>query len=245
MTALLQSPKRLAKLLASVNVSGSERPLSPVEVAVEIDSMLAELGGDRAQLLERLPLSGDMVDSFSRLLRLPPQIHGIIVWGSPDPGTGQISFTAAQELGKLDRPEDILMFVNASHEASKPLTKNEIGAMVSLRRSHPEKTAEDCIAEVTNVTRPLVTHHYIFISGIGTAAIRSLNAPAGGKGPDERALAALTEAFPPGSVTGAKIGKDHARITLSREGSEFIQVYADRNSIPKKDVVDHIILKSG
>lgn len=242
MTPLLQSPKRLAKLLASINVNHSERPLNPIEVSEEIRSMLTELNNNKSELLNRLPLSLDMIDAFLRILKLPPQIHDIVIWGNSNRGSGQISFSVAQQLGRLDDPKNILKFVNAFHMASKPITKEEIKSAISFKRHNPTKPIEDCITEITNVTRPIIVQDYIFISGINPSIVQLLKESSVKKNLtlNEHALVIISNVFPSDSILGIKINDDYVRIMLSEEGSKYMRSYADSNGLSKKDIINHI-----
>lgn len=242
MTAFLQSPIRMAKLLASVNVPGSDRPLTPIEVSKEIRCLLDELGGDKTELLNRLPLAADMINGFLSILGLPQQIHDVIGWGPSDPITGRISFSVARQLCRLDGP-DILRLVGVFNAASKPITRDEVMAAVSFKRANPEKPIEECMKEITRITRPRIIHHYLFISGIDPESVRRLKSSAIGRklGLNEHTLAVISDKMPSGSVLGAKIGKDYVRLTLSKDGSEFIQTYADRNGLTKREVIDHMV----
>lgn len=244
--SLLQNPKRLAKLLASIQVSHSERPLGPIEVAKEIQAMLAELGNDAQELQNRLPLSSSMISAFARVLTLPENIQNIVSWGESRhgmSGSGEMSFSAAQQLARLESPGDILRLVGTTLSMQRPVTKEEIKTTVSLKRRNPEKGIDECIREVLNVTRTYTVNHFIFISGIDQQSAKTLEAAAQkeGRGPREVALDVLSGTFPPGSVKDVKVGGDHIRVSLSEEGHGFIQSYADENGLSKRSVMSHII----
>jgi hypothetical protein len=244
---LLQNPKRLAKLLASVNVSHSDRPLGPLDVAEEISQMSSELNDDKKELENRLPIKSDMIKAFLRLLQLPPEIQDIVIWGQSNKETGEISFTSAQELVKLKNSDDILKLVGAIHSVPRPVSKNEIIGIVSLKNKNEQKTIDDCIEEVLNVTRPMVIQHFLFISGIQPSIVQSLRQTSEEKNIELNELATeiISKKFPSNSVKSMKVHDDYVRLNLSKEGKKFIKEYSDSNNLLRKDVVDDVFSSEG
>lgn len=245
---ILEDPKRLARLLASINVSHADRPLGPIEAAEAIRDMLSDLGGDMQELRNRLPLSNDMIMAFQRVLRLPQQIHNMVAWGKSKNDmskNGEISFSVAHFLALLEDDEEILKLVSTTLDMSRPVTKDEIKSIVRLRRRSPDKTIDDCMREVINVTRPIIIHDFLFISGIDPSLVAALReySKKGGKVPDQGALELLSSEFPDDSIKDVRVKDDHVRVMLSEEGHEFISVYADSNNLSRKSVIDHIISK--
>ncbi|MGY5147881.1 MAG: hypothetical protein ACW9W4_07780 [Candidatus Nitrosopumilus sp. bin_7KS] len=245
--SLLKNPKRLAKLLASVNVTHSDRPLGPIDTAEEIKELLSELHNDKNELVNRLPISLDMVKAFLRLLELPMEIQDIVIWGQSKQDTGEISFTSAQELVKLNSSEDILKLVSAIHSVPRPVTKDEVKGIISLKNRNSKKTIDDCITEVLNVTRPVVIQHFLFISGIQPSIVQSLKIASekSSKNLNEFALEIISKVFPSQSVKGIKVHDDYVRLSLSKDGREFIRSYIDKNNLLRKDLIDDIFSKEG
>lgn len=245
---ILEDPKRLAKLLASINVSHADRPFTPIEAAEAIRDMLSDLGGDMQELRNRLPLSNDMIMAFQRVLSLPSQIYDIVVWGKSKgdaSNNGEISFSVAHFLARLEDKEEILKLVSATLDMSRPVTKDEIKSIVSLRRRSPDKTIYECMREVINVTQPIIIHDFLFISGIDPLLVESLKeySQQCGKETDQGALALLSPVFPRDSVKDVKVRDDQIRVMLSKQGHEFIGTYAGANNLSRKSVINHIISK--
>ena len=240
--SILQSPKRLSKLLASINVQYSDRPLSPIQVAEEIDELLRELDGNKSELKRRLPISQSIIDGFLRLLKLPKEIQDIIVWGDSNKNTGEISFSAASFICKLENSDDILKLVGAIHSLDRPITKEEIKDIHSLKKHNSKKTIENCIGEVLGVTRPIVIRHFLFISGIDPAIVKKLKTESQKNDTklDNFGFDILSKPFPPSALKGAKIHDDYLRLYLSEEGRNFIRKYSDSNNILRKDVINHM-----
>ncbi len=243
--SILQSPKRLAKLLASINVSYSERPISPIQVAEEIGELLKELNGDKNELKKRLPLSQGIIDGFLRLLNLPGKIQDIIVWGESNKNTGEISFSAASYICKLENSEDVLKLVGAMHDLDRPITKEEIKDIISLKKHNSGKPIENCINEVLGVTRPTVIQHFLFISGIDPSIVNELKAESQKNNMklDDCGINVLSKLFPSGSLKGVKIHDDYLQLHLSEDGRNFMRRYGDSNNISRKDIINHMFEK--
>ena len=239
--SILQSPKRLAKLLASIKVSHSDRPMSPMQVAEEIAILLNDLNNNKNELNRRLPISQSIIDGFLRLLKLPKEIHDIVVWGDSNKNTGEISFTAASYICKLENKDDILKLVGAMHSLDRPITKEEIKGIISLKRNS-EKPIENCTSEVIGVTRPVVIQHFLFISGIDPSIVKKLKTASQKNNIELNNLGfgILSKIFPFGTLKGIKIHDDHLRLFLSEDGRNFIREYRDSNKILHKDVVNHM-----
>ena len=240
--SILQSPKRLAKLLASINVSHFDRPMSPIQVAEEITVLLNDLDGNENELKRRLPISQSIIDGFLRLLKLPKEIQDIIVWGDSNKNTGEISFTAASYICKLENKDDILKLVGAMHSLDRPITKEEIKGIISLKKHNSEKPIENCTSEVIGVTRPVVIQHFLFISGINPLIIKKLKTLSQKNNIELNNLGfnVLSKIFPLGTLKGIKIYDDYLRLFLSEDGRNFIRKYGDSNTILRKDVVNHM-----
>ena len=239
---ILQNPKRLAKLLASINVSHSNRPLSPIQVAEEIRDLLSELNGNKNELQKRLPISQSIIDGFLRLLNMPKEIQDIIVWGESKKNTGEISFSAASYICKLKHNDDVLKLVGAMHALDRPITKEEIKCIISLKKHNSEKPIENCTSEVIGVTRPVVIQHFIFISGIAPSIVQKLKTESQKNNTklDNFGFNILSKPFPSGALKGVKIHDDYLRLYLSEDGRNFIRKYSDSNNILRKDVINHM-----
>ena len=135
---LLDDPYRLAKLLASINVPGADRPLSPLEVSNEIYTLRSELDDD-AELVKRLPISRDIIQQFLALQNLPEEIQDIIVWGESKNDTGSIGFSVASRLAQFENKEDINKLASAIIDIPRPVIKEEIKAILSLKKQNKNK----------------------------------------------------------------------------------------------------------
>ena len=245
--SVLDSPGRLARLLLSVNVSGTDRPLSPLDVATEIHTMMTDLGGDRDELVRRLPIGQDLTRQFLRLLDLPPQIRGMVVWGESRHETGAIGFSVASRIASLNEPDDMLSVVGAITEMPRPVTAEEIKGIVSLKKSNHDKPIEECLSEVLNVTRPVTIIHHMFLSGLDPDIARSLKrrARASGKSAHELAADSLRRVFPSDLLKGARVFSDCIRLSLARNGTDFISGYSESRGIPMQEALNHMLGSEG
>ncbi len=239
--SLLKDPKRLAELLCSIKVSHTDRPLTPMETAERI-KLLEKEGYDKNTLSKRLSLSTDMIDLFLQLLRLPQKIQDIVNWGASKKDTGEISFTSAAELVKLDNPDDMLKLAGAITGMPRPVNKNEVKGIVSLKKNNPGKPIEECITEVLNVTRPVIINHFLFISGIKPATVQSLRKASEKNNTDLNTFSSeiISKKLPNDSVKDVNMHDDYVRIAFTEEGRNHFHKYADSEGISIKDVVNHI-----
>ena len=242
---IFDNPKNLARLLSSIKVDHAIRPLGPIETAKKIDEALIELNNDMSELEKRLPIKKDMIKRILKILKLPPEIHDIIIWGDLEKDTGEISFSAAMYLANLAH-DDVLKVMDGVQKYSKPVTKEEIRMIVSLKTQNPEKPIEDCIVDVLNVSRVTVINHFLFISGIDNEIVKMLknNANMQSTTINNIGLKILHKKFPKESVKSVNIRDDHIRISLTQLGNNHIKSYARDHDILKKDIINHIF-KSG
>ena len=243
--SLLASPKRLAKLLASVNVSHFDRPLTPIEVAKEIKKLQTELSDNKNELNKRLSLSPSIIADFLRLLKLPKQIQDIIVWGRPNKDSGEISFTAARHIAKFNDKKDILKVVGTIHSLPKSITSKEVQNIISIRQTNPDKPIEQCIKETLDVSRPKLLEYYIFISGIKPIIVNMLHGMASNQNTNlnDCAKTILMKTLPRKSIQSINIHNDYLRVTLTKEGIDYIHRYADSFELSRKDVFNDIFEK--
>ena len=78
---IFNDPKRLAKILSSIKVPYSERPLKPIQVAQELQEACKELGGDEKETQKRFGIKQSMWSGFKRLLNISEDIESAVDWG--------------------------------------------------------------------------------------------------------------------------------------------------------------------
>lgn len=242
---VLNNPQRLAKLLASLNVSGSNRPLSPVEVANEINTMCDDLNGNLKEVIKRLPVSNDIVKEFLCLRKLPMEIQDMVTWGESSKAYGSIGFSAAAKMSRLKNHEDVLKLAGTILDMSRPVTKEEIKEVLSLKKRIPNKPIDECITEVLDVTRQTTIHHFLFISGIKPDVVTALSKNKYGDSLQGIVLSILKDKFPSETLKNAKVSSNRVRLVLEKEGWEFIEVYAERYGLLRQDVVTHMLESAG
>lgn len=243
--SMLDNPQRLARLLASLNVPGSDRPLSPVEVAKEINMMRDDLGGDLKEAVKRLPISADIVKEFLQLIKLPPEIQDVITWGESSKLDGSIGFSVAAKIAKLKNNDDVLKLAGTILDMSRPVTKEEVKGVLSLKRRIPNKPIDDCIEEVLNVTRKTTIYYFLFISKIKpNIAAAVTNSGAGGSNQD-KVFSILKDSFPSETLKNTKVTNDRIRLVLEKEGWEFIDSYAERHHLLRQEVITHMLESGG
>lgn len=242
---LLNNPQRLAKLLASLNVQGSNRPLSPVEVANEIRVLQEDLDGDLKETIKRLPVSAEIAKQFMELMNLPSKIQDVIVWGESSKKDGSIGFSVAAKMAKLNNHNDILKLAGTILDMSRPITKEELKGLLSLKKRNPSKSIDECISEILNVTREFTIHHFLFISRINPSFASILVDNKLGRNVHDEALAVLKNIFPTGTLKNVKVSNERIRLALDEDGWKFIAEYSRRHDVARQDVVNHMLEAAG
>ena len=242
---IINNPQRLAKLLASLNVPGSIRPLSPVEVANEIGVMCDDLGGDLKEVINRLPVSTDIVKEFLCLNKLPPEIQGVVTWGESSKEDGSIGFSVAAKISRLNDHNDILKLAATVLDMTRPVTKEEVKGVLSLKKTNPDKPIDECIREVLNVTRKITIHHFLFICNIKSDIVTLLDNNQSGKNARDQVMIVLNDIFPTGTLKDVKVTNERVRLALNEEGWKFISTYTDRHSTTRQNVVNHMLESAG
>ncbi len=243
--SIIDNPRRLARLLASLNVPGYDRPLSPVEVANEINVMRDDLGGDIKEAIKRLPISADVVKEFLQLIKLPPEIQDVVTWGESSKLDGSIGFSVAAKISRLKNNDDILKLAGTILDMSRPVTKEEVKGVLSLKRRIPNKPIDDCIEEVLNVTRRTTIHYFLFISRIEPSIAAAVAKSGPGGDNQDKVSSMLKDSFPPEALKNVKVVNDRIRLVLEKEGWEFIASYAERHHLLRQDVVTHMLESAG
>lgn len=245
MMCILENPKRLANLLASINVPGTNRPLSPTEVALEIQALLEELGGDQKELAKRLPISNEIIREFLWLLRLTPKYQDAVTWGESNVNTSQLGFSVAAKIARLEKYQDQEKLASEILSMSRPATKEEIKEILSLKKQNAGKDMSECLLEVLNVTRTVTIQHFMFVSGLKKSfEDRLIN-----KSPDHNqnnpAFDALNPIFPTGVLKDARVLKGCIRLSMNEQGSEFITEYSQRYGLLRQNVINHMLESTG
>lgn len=245
---ILNNPTRLAKLLVSINVPNNlGRPLSPMDVAREIEMLQKDLDNDQNELVKRLPIKQDMIKQFQSLLKLPPQVQDMIVWGESKRETGALGFSVAARIAMFNNPSDVLKLVGTVTEMSHSVTKDEVKNILSMKRRNPNISIEDCLLEILNISRPITIIHYMFISGLNPDIIQVLKKSSQELNQDIHQFAAnvLCTIFPERSVEKVKIFADCARLSLAEEGMNFIAKYSKSHNILRQNVLNHMFTLKG
>ena len=242
MMCILENPKRLANLLASIKVLGTNRPLSPIEVTREMQSMLTELGGDQTELARRLSISLEFIREFLRLLNLSEKLQDVVTWGESNSNAGLLGFSVAAKISRLKK-EDQEILVSTMLNMSSPVTKEELKDLLSLQRQNPEKPMQECLSEVLDVTRTVTVRHFMFVSGLKQSLADELaNSGSHGK---NIAFNALNQIFPPGILKDARALNGYIRLLMNDGGSEFITKYSQQHGILRQNAINHMLESAG
>ena len=248
MESIFKDPRRLSQLLASIKVDYQDRPLTPIQVADELDSVCKnELDGDKKEAQRRFDLSESMWSGFMRLHDLAPEIQETIIWGASDNESLGLGFTAAHFMAKFT-PEQQIIIMEMSWDNEKPLGKEEVKELHRWLNENPEKSIEDCIQAIFNYRPTIgsagvqreVTH--FFLSGLETGIFKKLETKAKKENIPLKVLAKeiFSRRFRQNAIIGVKPHNDWIRITFSGAGRRELDRIMEETGVDRNDIVNHI-----
>jgi len=239
---IFNEPKRLAKLLASVKVHGSHRPLPPIQTARWLKEGVDELGG-KQQVMDRVGIAKSMWTAFEKVRSIDEDIENGICWGKSNPDTLQIGFSVAHYLAEGLEPSEQHTLLYEMWEMDRPYTTDEIKRIKSYYKSNPSKSIQEAVAHILKLDRPPKKEIiFIFISGLKENIYHNLkkrseenNLPL-----DEFAKQVFSKNFSENSITGIKVRQNVVRIIFSEKGKKEFNKMARDKKISKNDMVNHI-----
>lgn len=157
--------EQLDETLMSLGSHKAVRPLTPVEVAVNLRST-ERAGASKTEIAAVFGFSDTtMVSRFLKLLTLSPEIQFLVDWGESRDST--IGFSVAVELSGMKETEHALM---TSSIISNGLTKTEIKSIRQLteRSGRPVRA---CIDDVV-ARRPRTKTQYLVIGQINGLSVK-------------------------------------------------------------------------
>mgnify|MGYP006919334182 CR=1 FL=1 len=242
---VFNDPKRLAKLLGSVKVPGSKRPLRPVTVARYLQEGCKELGS-KEEVMKRVDLATSMWSGFERIISIDEDIENVICWGKSNPETSEIGFSVSHVLALFTHTEQ-QEIVNIMWDYSKSLTHDELRRIRTYYLSHSEQSVSNAVAYILKLDRPHKTIVSIFISGLKESIFKNIKKTSLEKNISINDLAKeiFSKYFDATAVTGINVKQNVIRISFSENGKkEFIKFGKD-NKINKNDIVNYIFKIEG
>lgn len=242
---IFDDPKRLAKLLGSVKVPGSKRPLRPVTVARYLQEGCKELGS-KEEVMKRVDLATSMWSGFERILSIDEDIENVICWGKSNSETLEIGFSVSHVLA-LFTPYEQQEIVNMMWDSSKSLTHDELRRIRTYHLSHPEQSVSDAVAHILKLDRPNKTIVSIFISGLKENIFENIKKIALEKNTTINDLAKeiFSKHLDATAVTGINVKPNVIRISFSENGKKEFIKFGKENKINKNDIVNYIFKIEG
>lgn len=242
---LLKDPKRFARLLRSIGVGvQKKRPLTPIEVATEIEELKKEINGTNSEVAERLHVDPKQILDFLKLLRLPSSIQHTLGYGRID--LGRIPFTTGARISELDSKEDMKILANSVLDEDKVvIKKEEVQQLVNLKKRNPEKSIDECISQILKI-RPRITTSYLIVSDLKESIAENLEKKSKqiGKNLNDFALEILAKFFPEQSMEEVIIkDQKYIKIALTEEGYKKFYEYKKTYSI--NEIANHLFESEG
>ena len=220
-------------LLASLGTHRRHRPLSPVEVAKELENFF-EKGGRP----EQLPVGTEVIRAFLSLLTLPNSVQRMLGWAGVD--KGEIGMDSGYRISMLKMVNDQEILAKTILE--RGLTSKEVRRIVRHRNRHREKSIEDCIETVVAM-RPVKRH--LFITQLSGEALKRLEREAEMQKISSANLLQeiLSKELPSGSLISLTLRENFVTLLLEKEGNEALLKRVKESGVPLKEAVDVIVSK--
>ena len=244
---IFNDPKRLAKLLASVNTSGF-RPLTPIQVSEYIQEAIVELG-DEKEVMKRLDLSTSMMNGFKNLItKVADELQNMAAWGKTDLENGKINFTALHLMSTLEKDEQIKLFSAVEQryhtDGTEFPTKEEFKRIKEDYKKNPEKTIDDSISYILKIDRPPKGFtSAVFMAALDQEIFEMLQAKAENDGETvkETALKILKKHYAEDVESVKVMGSGIIRMIFSKEGKNEFDKNAASKKIRKNQLVNELV----
>lgn len=248
--SILNDPERLAKLKGSIGVrTHGERPMTPIEVAHAIEDLKKATGDSLKDIAKnRLHVNPSTCRMFLSLLDIP-ELSGMFHYGPAD-NSGRIPLTLAYRIApkfknnKLTKHQ-IDLLKDAMLNSNEPARRDDIIAVLACMKNHPEKSIEECIREIMNVT-PKIIHGYVVITDISSSFVSTIRKKCINSSmlEQEILLSKLSKHFSKNSVNEAKIKNDKfVQISFDKSGYNEFYSMAKKEDVSANNLVDYILSK--
>lgn len=243
---IFNDPKRLAKILASVKVNYRERPLSPIQVAKELQEACKELGSNEIETQARFGIGTNMWGQFKRLSNISEDIENQVSWGESDPTSLTLGFSAASFMARFSRAEQNKL-VAASWDYDKVLTNQDMKDIFTYKRENPEKTIDDAISDVFKFNHLEKEIIHMFISGLDPQIYENIKQASENQGVPLKEFTKniLNKKLSEGSVTSTNPKETFIRITFSKEGKQIFENIFQQSKISRNDFVNYLFREGG
>ena len=247
--SILNDPQRLAKLRYSIGThTHGERPLTPIQVAYAIND-LKEASGDSLGNIakKRLHVNLTTCELFLSFLDLPQEMVGMFHYGQAD-GSGRMPFSLAKWIApnlkdnKLTK-DKVDLLKGAMLDSDKPATRDDIIAVITCMKKHPEKSGKQCIQEIMNMT-PEIVRGYLVITDIDPNIVSDIRKECkiSSLSEHDTLLSKLSKHFSENSIGGVRVKDDKfIQISFDEKGHEEFYDMAKKENKSANDLVNHIL----
>lgn len=227
--------KEYAKLLKSVGTHQKERPLSPIQVAKDIEILLRD---ENIEIVsKRLGISPKQITEFLENLRIPKTTQNLIGWGAEP---GRIPFSTGAKIAKLENEDemDVLTKTTVEHD----LKKQEVIDILELRKRNPGMSLSDCIERVLKF-RPSVEKGYAVIIDIGKEELQYVLRIARDREtvPKKVLEDMLDKYIEHGQIRSVVLKERFVILTMSEPAYEAFEKLADKFMIAPKDILNALV----
>lgn len=249
--SILKDHKRLARLSESIGVgTHGERPMTPIEVAYAIEDLKNATGDSIKDIARnRLHVDPSTCRLFLSLLDLPPEWSGMFHYGSAD-SSGRIPLSLACRIApkfknnKLTKRQ-VDLLKSAMLDSNESAKRDDIIAVITCIANHPEKSTEQCIRDIMNLT-PKIIRGYVVITDIDSDFVSKIRKECTNSDMTEQEilLLKLSKHFSKNSINGVKIKNDKfVQISFDKKGYAEFYSMAKKKGVSANSLVDHILSK--
>jgi hypothetical protein len=160
------TPEEECLLLLSIGTHRKERKLRPLEVARLVQKAV-DGGTTRKECSDGLQTAATQISRFLNLLKLPPNVQGLAIWGTSS--ASGIPFSSLAQLAGLKEASEQVRAARAI--LANRLSWKEVVQLVQLK-NRSNKSIEEAIEAILKL-RPQVERRHIFVGSIIYDAVRS------------------------------------------------------------------------
>lgn len=225
------SPDERRDLLLSVGTHKRTRRKAPIQVA----QLLARL--QESMSMEQIADELNMRDTstlqkFVSLLKLPAEIHPLIIFGG---GRGYLSLSVGHLVARLNDPEDIRLLTKDACE--KQRTKEEVRAILQRYK----RGGIDLVSAIEEIdkTRPQVNQQFLFMGKLPN----EVSTPEAQKDAKIKIRVALAKLVGAANVLSVATNAGRFSFMLSEEAVHNPEVAQYLTPDQVEDFVSHLLIK--
>lgn len=221
----------LAKILMSIGTRTrtKRRPIDPISLA----DLFARTGMTDGELAAKLPVTPQTIRMFKNLLKLPPDVQGLV-------RLGKVSLDEGDRISRLKdvQAQRLLAEAIVADSLSADLVKD----IVVLKRRNPHMGMKQCIEKVLEA-QPVTEDRYILVTQISEAVTKAIEMESKSCGIpfSEVAKSVLQESLPREGLLSFVARGRTVLVTFTKEGWQAVSAKCDSSGVSLEELVESLL----